>query len=222
MSHELRTPLNSVIGFANILLKNRSGGLQPKEIGYLERIHVNGTHLLSLINTMLDLAKVEAGRMELELEPVDLPELVRETLAQLEGQVGQKPVHLRSEVAMEPAPVVSDPGKLKQVLINLVGNALRFTEEGEVVVRLEVQAPGRPPDRILVQDTGPGIPEDRLRTIFEEFQQADADTARRYGGTGLGLTISRSLCRLMGYTISVESTVGEGSTFIINLSPGPP
>jgi len=222
MSHELRTPLNSVIGFANILLKNRSGALDTRELGFLDRILANGTHLLSLINEILDLAKVEAGRMELELESVDVPELVRETLAQLEGQVGSDSVHLRSEVALDPAPIVSDPGKLKQVLINLVGNALRFTERGEVVVRVEAATSGGPPVRILVRDTGIGIPEDRLKDIFEEFQQADADTASRFGGTGLGLTISRSLCRLMGYGITVDSQVGVGSTFTIRLPTEPP
>lgn len=219
MSHELRTPLNSVIGFANILLKNRSGRLEPKEEGFLERILANGKHLLSLINEILDLSKIEAGKMELEIESVDLSQLVRETLAQLEGQVQGKPVLLLGDFPENFAPFLTDPGKLRQVIINLVGNALKFTESGEVVVRVE-GTPGRGvAERILVRDTGVGIPPDRLEAVFEAFQQADGSTTRRFGGTGLGLTISRSLSQLMGYRITVDSKVGVGSTFTIHLSP---
>jgi len=219
MSHELRTPLNSVIGFANILLKNKSGKLEPKEEGFLERIQANGKHLLSLINEILDLSKIEAGKMELEIESVDLSQLVRETLAQLEGQVAGKPVLLLGDFPENFAPFLTDPGKLRQVIINLVGNALKFTESGEVMVRVE-GTPGRGvAERILVRDTGVGIPPDRLEAVFEAFQQADGTTTRRFGGTGLGLTISRSLCQLMGYRITVDSEVGVGSTFTMHLSP---
>lgn len=221
MSHELRTPLNSVIGFANILLKDPNERLGKKEAGYLERILANGKHLLQIINEILDLSKIEAGRMELELEDVDLTELARETVAQLEGQVGGKPVELRAGWDGEPAPAHTDRGKLKQVLINLVGNALKFTEEGSVSVKIETEGDGRTPARIRVRDTGVGIPQDRLKAIFEAFQQADAGTTRRFGGTGLGLAISRSLCTLMGYELGVESELGTGSTFTIHLGPPP-
>ncbi len=222
MSHELRTPLNSVIGFANILLKDSRGVLEPKEKGYLDRILANGKHLLNLINEILDLSKIEAGRMELEVESVDLPRLIRETLGQMEGQVAGRPVTLRSEWEGTPTAFQTDPGKLRQVLINLVGNALKFTERGEVVVRLELEGESGTPVRLLVRDTGIGIPEDRLGAIFEAFQQADGTTTRRFGGTGLGLTISKSLCALMGYDVTVESEVGKGSTFIIHLVPHRP
>jgi CheY-like chemotaxis protein len=221
MSHELRTPLNSVIGFANILLKNKSGKLEPKEEGFLERIQANGKHLLSLINEILDLSKIEAGKMELEIESIDLSQLVRETLAQLEGQVAGKPVLPLGDFPENLAPLLADPGKLRQVIINLVGNALKYTESGEVIVRVE-GTPGRGvAERILVRDTGVGIPPDRLEAVFEAFQQADGSTTRRFGGTGLGLTISRSLCQLMGYRITIESTVGVGSTFTIHLATPP-
>ncbi|MFP3948010.1 MAG: PAS domain S-box protein, partial [Longimicrobiales bacterium] len=221
MSHELRTPLNSVIGFTNILLKNQGGNLADKQITFLERVLSNGRHLLTLINEVLDLAKVESGRMELEIEEVSLDKLVRDTLGQLEGQVraskGDK-VKLRPEIPERTAPLETDRAKLKQVIINLVGNALRFTEEGEVAVIVEASADGTA-QAIHVQDTGIGIPEDRLEAIFEAFQQADSSTSRRYGGTGLGLTISRSICQMLGYELDVGSEVGVGSTFTIRLQP---
>jgi PAS domain S-box-containing protein len=217
MSHELRTPLNSVIGFTNILLKNKEGRLSDKDVGYLERVISNGKHLLELINEVLDLAKIEAGRMDLVIEPVDLGELVVETVQQLEGQVKVKEgtVALVADVPPDLASVDTDSAKLKQVIINLVGNALKFTHEGSVTVRLDVGSDGRTPIAIAVQDTGIGIPQDRLDAIFEAFQQAEAGTARKYGGTGLGLAISRSICLLMGYDLIVESEVGRGSSFTI-------
>lgn len=217
MSHELRTPLNSVIGFTNILLKNKDGHLDDKDVGYLQRVLSNGKHLLELINEVLDLAKVEAGRMDLVIEPVDLGHLVVETVQQLEGQAKVKEgnVQLVADVPAEVAPVDTDSAKLKQVIINLVGNALKFTHEGSVTVRLDVAKDGKTPVAIAVKDTGIGIPADRLGAIFEAFQQAEAGTARKYGGTGLGLAISRSICLLMGYDLIVESEVEKGSTFTI-------
>ena len=222
MSHELRTPLNSVIGFTNILLKNQEDNLNDKQITFLERVLSNGRHLLQLINEVLDLAKVEAGRMELEIEEVDLDEMVRETLAQLEGQVRAKKgdrVELRPEVPDGLETLETDRAKLKQVIINLVGNALKFTEDGEVAVIVEAGGNGNKARAIHVRDTGIGIPEDRLEAIFEAFQQADSSTSRKYGGTGLGLTISRSICQMLGYDMDVSSEVGEGSTFSILLGP---
>jgi PAS domain S-box-containing protein len=217
MSHELRTPLNSVIGFTNILLKNKDGHLVDKDVGYLQRVLSNGRHLLELINEVLDLAKIEAGRMDLIIEPVDLAHLVVETVQQLEGQAKVKEgnVQLVADVPPEVAPVDTDSAKLKQVIINLVGNALKFTHEGSVTVHLDLARDGKTPVAIAVKDTGIGIPPDRLGAIFEAFQQAEAGTARKYGGTGLGLAISRSICLLMGYDLIVESEVGKGSTFTI-------
>ena len=223
MSHELRTPLNSVIGFANILLKNKTGNLTPQDQSFLQRILSNGRHLLTLINEVLDLAKIEAGRMELQIESVDLRRLVRDTLQQLEGQVKDRPVELMGEVPEEVDLLETDPAKLKQVIINLIGNAVKFTERGSVTVRVDTARDGRTPTRIAVQDTGIGIPPERLDAIFEAFQQADGSTSRRFGGTGLGLTISRSICHLLGYDLKVHSRLGEGSTFSIEfgLEPEP-
>jgi PAS domain S-box-containing protein len=219
MSHELRTPLNSVIGFTNILLKNKEDRLTEKDVGFLERVLSNGKHLLALINEVLDLAKVEAGRMELIIEDVDLAHLCVETVQQLEGQAKTKDgaVKLLHDVPESVAMVKTDSAKLKQVIINLVGNALKFTHEGSVTVRLDLAPDRRTPVAIAVVDTGIGIPEDRLEAIFEAFQQAEAGTSRKYGGTGLGLALSRSICLLMGYDLMVESVLGGGSTFRIVL-----
>ncbi|MEZ4414486.1 MAG: response regulator [Gemmatimonadota bacterium] len=221
MSHELRTPLNSVIGFANVLLKNRGGGLTDQDLEFTRRIQDNGKHLLTLINDVLDLAKVEAGRMEVELAPVDVRTLVRETLHQMEGQVRGRAVQLRAEVPEDLRPLRTDPRRLKQVIINLVGNALKFTETGEVVVKVDASPASRQVTALSVVDSGIGISQDRLEAIFEAFQQAEAGTTRRYGGTGLGLTISRSICQLLGYDLKVSSEVGKGSTFKI-VVPEPP
>ncbi len=220
MSHELRTPLNSVIGFANLMLKRSGGEMSARDREFLERILANGKHLLSLINQILDLSKIESGRMELEVERVDLRELIPTLIAEMEGQVADRSVELRHGWNQPPKPIQTDPGKLKQVLINLVGNAIKFTEEGEVAVQVETDPDTGAPELIHVRDTGIGIPDDRLRRIFEAFRQADGSTSRRFGGTGLGLTISRSLCRLMGYELSVSSQEGVGSTFTIHLNVG--
>jgi len=223
MSHELRTPLNSVIGFTNILLKNKEGHLGGKDLGFLERVLANGKHLLELINEVLDLAKIEAGRMELVIAKADLAQLVTETVQQLEGQAKVKEGNV-ALVASVPAgldAVETDTAKLKQVIINLVGNALKFTHEGSVTVRVDVAPDKQTPVAIAVQDTGIGIPPNRLEAIFEAFQQAEAGTARKYGGTGLGLAISRSICLLMGYDLIVESEMGKGSTFTIVMGERP-
>ena len=217
MSHELRTPLNSVIGFANILLKNKKKKLASSELGFLERIQINGKHLLALINEILDLAKIESGRMELELLTVDVIDLAHEALALVEGQIhAREPdVEVRVESPKKMDDIETDPAKLKQILVNLVGNALKFTESGEIVVRIETREGTDELAAISVSDTGIGIPEERRSAIFEAFQQAEAGTARQFGGTGLGLAISRSMCLLMGYDLTLESEVGEGTTFKI-------
>ena len=222
MSHELRTPLNSVIGFANILLKNKGGHLVERELGFLERIQVNGRHLLTLINEILDLAKIESGKLELETHLVDLGAVARDAMALVDGQIRQKEgmVVVRTEVPEGLAKMESDSAKLKQVLVNLLGNALKFTEKGEIVIQVRTEVGRNEPVVIEVRDTGIGIPPERREAIFQAFQQAEAGTARTFGGTGLGLTISRELCKLMGYGLSVDSVVGEGTTFSIHLHPG--
>jgi len=221
MSHELRTPLNSIIGFSNILAKNRENRLAESEITFLERILANGKHLLELINEILDLSKIEARKVELETTAVDLGELVRETIEQQEGLVRDRPVQLRHELPDSMAPLHTDSDKLKQVLINLIGNALKFTESGSVTIRVNADSTNHRPFRIDVIDTGIGIPKEKVGAIFQAFQQADTTTARRFGGTGLGLTISRAMCHLMGYRLEVSSEEGKGSTFSILLTGQP-
>jgi PAS domain S-box-containing protein len=221
MSHELRTPLNSIIGFANILLKNKEATLNPGQLNFLERIQANGKHLLGLINEILDLSKIEAQKMEIHLCPTSVDTLVRETLAQHEALVRDKPVQLVAELPTLIAPFETDPDKLKQVLINLIGNALKFTERGTITVRVRTDPTDNRPLRMEVSDTGIGIPQEKLGLIFDAFQQAEAGTSRKYGGTGLGLTISRALCQFMGYRIEVSSQVGLGSTFSVVLASAP-
>ena len=221
MSHELRTPLNSIIGFANVLQKNRTETMTEEQLSHCHRIATNGLHLLGLINDILDLSKIEAGRMTLELSSVMLDTLVRETIEELEGQTRDRPVVLRAEIPDTVRSIQTDAARMKQVLINLIGNALKFTERGEVVVVIDVDPDGRP-QRITVRDTGIGIPSDRLEAIFNVFEQAESMTARRFGGTGLGLAISRSLCELMGHRLEVQSVAGEGTAMLIQLGDPPP
>jgi hypothetical protein len=215
MSHELRTPLNSVIGFSNVLLKSKRANLASQDREYVERIASNGTHLLGLINDLLDLSKIEAGRGTLSLSSVDLGPLVANTLAQFDNQTHGRDVELIAHVPSGLLPVDTDAQRIRQVLINLVGNALKFTAHGSVSVHVRADAATGRPTRIDVIDTGIGIPLDRQEKIFEAFEQADVGTARRYGGTGLGLAISRALCQLMGYSLDLRSEPGAGSTFSI-------
>jgi PAS domain S-box-containing protein len=219
MSHELRTPLNSIIGFANVLLKNKAGTFQEGDLSFLTRIAANGRHLLGLINDILDLSKIEAGHMSLEIADVALDALVRETVEEIEGQARDRTVTLRVELPERVLAFATDRARMKQVLINLIGNALKFTDDGEVVVRLETDSASRPV-RLAVRDTGIGIPADRLDAIFNVFEQAESMITRRFGGTGLGLAISRSLCDLMGYRLEVASIEGEGTTMLIRLDAG--
>lgn len=222
MSHELRTPLNSVIGFSRLMQADRQGTLSARDLQFLSRIEQNGIHLLDLINDILDLSKIEAGKVEVQLAPTDLVALVRDTLAQVGGQPRRAEVELRAELPEAADPVSTDPVRLRQVLINLLSNALKFTERGSVTVRLLLVPGTTRVASLQVQDTGIGISEDKQRTIFEAFQQADNTTERKYGGTGLGLTISRSLVGMMGGALTVTSEPGRGSTFAIEFDPVAP
>jgi signal transduction histidine kinase/ActR/RegA family two-component response regulator len=219
MSHELRTPLNSVIGFSGILLKNKAHALGEKELGYLDRIQVNGRHLLGLINNVLDLSKVEAGKLELELEPVDIVALIDETIAEFEPQAQARSVVVEREIPRGAFVLAADRARFKQILINLIGNAVKFTDHGTVIVRLVVDPRTSQPLVVEIEDTGVGIPPERIDAVFDAFQQADNSTSRQFGGTGLGLTITRSLARCMGLDVRVASTLGVGSTFSLLLSP---
>ncbi|MDB4908991.1 MAG: hybrid sensor histidine kinase/response regulator [Gemmatimonadetes bacterium] len=215
MSHELRTPLNSIIGFSNVLQKNKTGGMQPQDLAYLQRISGNGTHLLRVINDLLDLARIESGKMDLELGLVPLERVIFETLEELEGRLVTATVIPRVTFPSVMSPMLGDANKLKQVLINLLGNAIKFTETGSVRVVVVAEPESGRPLRLDVIDTGIGIPEGSIDRIFESFMQADNSTQRKYGGTGLGLAISRRMCELMGYRLCAVSREGVGSAFSI-------
>ncbi len=216
MSHELRTPLNSVIGFADVLRKNRDGRLAEIDLTYLDRIRANGIHLLRMIDDVLDIAKVEAGRMQLIFETVQVNQLIDDCVGQCEPQL-RSGVRMRVEAPALFVSVRADSDRLRQVLLNLLSNAMKFTERGDVAVALRCTDAGLPLS-IDVSDTGIGIPPDRVGAIFNSFEQAETGTSRRYGGTGLGLAISRSLCEQMGFTLTVSSVVGTGSTFSIGFA----
>ena len=219
MNHELRTPLSAIIGFSRVLLRGKSGALTPDATLYTERIRDNGMHLLSLINQILDVAKIEAGRMELEPEIVTLPTLVDETFSMLASTAEAKGIVLRRDVPAQLKPLITDAGKLRQVLINLVGNAIKFTAAGEVVVRVTADPVTDEAREIIVSDTGIGIPPDRIARVFDPFEQGDASTRREFGGTGLGLSIVKTFAELIGATVEVRSSVGIGTTFTLQLSP---
>ncbi|TVP78006.1 MAG: PAS domain S-box protein [Gemmatimonadales bacterium] len=221
MSHELRTPLNSVIGFANILLKKQADQMPEREVDYIRRIQANGEHLLALIEDILDLSKIDAERMELVREPVDVPELFREVVRMLDLQSRKRGLEIDVEVPANLRPAVADPRRLRQVLVNLVGNAVKFTRDGGVTLRALADPDTGRPLRLEVEDTGIGIPESQLEEIFAPFHQVDGSQARSFGGTGLGLAISRSLCELMGFDLRASSRVGEGSVFAIHMEPLP-
>jgi PAS domain S-box-containing protein len=217
MSHELRTPLNSIIGFANVLLKNRHGGMHEGDLSYLTRIATNGRHLLGLINDILDLSKIEAGHMTLELAPVRLDALVRDTVDEIEGQSRERPVELRVELPTTVAPVVTDEARMRQVLVNLIGNAVKFTPaDGTItvstsVVRAEEIAWGE----VRVTDTGPGVDVAERDAIFQPYYRSEGTAT--LPGIGLGLAISHALVAQMGGQLALESDAGAGSSFTIRL-----
>jgi signal transduction histidine kinase len=215
MSHELRTPMNAVIGFSQLLLRQRQDSLTPQQGDMLQRILNNGKHLLALINEILDLSKIEAGRLELKLEAFNLERLVRATTDELRSLADEKHLALHVYTDLPNPNVINDSVRLRQILSNLLSNAIKFTESGSVQVEVKEIST----DRLLlaVKDTGIGIAQDELEHIFEEFRQIDQTTTRKYSGTGLGLAITKSLVQLMQGIITVESQVSQGSTFYIEL-----
>jgi signal transduction histidine kinase/CheY-like chemotaxis protein len=229
MSHELRTPLNSMLILSRMLAENEDRMLTPRQVEFAQTIHSAGNDLLSLINDILDLSKVEAGRMEVDLAPVapsDIGEDAERAFRQVAEEKG-----LHFSVNIDPAlpqSILSDEQRLGQILKNLLSNAFKFTHAGEVTLSVGHAPPDRTYDSealrgadgviaFTVEDTGVGIPDDKLNLIFEAFQQADGTTSRKYGGTGLGLSISREIARLLGGEIRVESTLGSGSRFTLFL-----
>jgi PAS domain S-box-containing protein len=221
MSHEIRTPMNAVLGFTELLRRGRSQ--KPAETRrFLDIIRSSGRHLLGLINDILDLSKVEAGKMEVERLPCAAHEVVAEIARVMQIKAAEKGVGLRVNlVAPLPERILTDPGRLRQVVTNLVGNAIKFTTAGEVRVDVRMaEGLGGGPLCIDVVDSGIGIPQDRLEAIFEPFTQAEASTTRQFGGTGLGLTISRRFARALGGDIVASSRPGQGSVFHVTLDTG--
>jgi signal transduction histidine kinase len=217
MSHELRTPLNAIIGFSEVLIEKMFGELNDKQLEYLQDIHSSGHHLLSLINDILDLSKIEAGRMELELSGFDLGELLEGATMLVRERATRHGLALTLDLASDLGEWVADERKVKQVVINLLSNAVKFTPEGgSVTVRARRLADAV---EIAVVDTGVGIAPDQQALVFEEFRQAAGDHLRKSEGTGLGLALAKRFVELHGGTIRVESAPGHGSTFAFTLPP---
>jgi signal transduction histidine kinase len=222
MSHELRTPLNAVIGYSEMLLEDaQNGGIAEEHAADIERIHHAGRHLLSLVDNVLDLSKIEAGRIDVLAQPIDLARFIDDIIAASRPLVAAKRNELTVERAGDLGTITGDATKLRQVTMNLLSNAAKFTENGRVTLSV---ARERHPDgdwiSIAVGDTGIGIERDTLARLFTNFTQADASIAVKYGGTGLGLALSRKLCRLMGGEITAESEPGRGSRFTLRLPAG--
>jgi signal transduction histidine kinase len=220
MSHELRTPLNAIIGLTEMMVTSAARFGTEKALEPLHRVNAAGKHLLDLINEVLDLSKIEAGKLELNVEAVDLARLIDEVIGTA-GQLAEKNKNrLVVEAQENVGALKADPMRLKQILLNLLSNACKFTKEGEVALRVRKVADGRDWVELAVADTGIGLTAKQQAKLFQEFTQADSLTARRYGGTGLGLALSRKLARMMGGDVTVTSEAGKGSVFTVRLPGG--
>jgi signal transduction histidine kinase len=222
MSHELRTPLNAIIGLTDMLVTNAARFGTEKAQEPLQRVNRAGTHLLGLINQVLDLSKIEAGKLELNPQTVQLAPLINEVI----GTAGQLAEQNKNRLVVDAqenlGALTVDPMRLRQILLNLLSNACKFTKEGEVTLRARRVANGRDWIELAVADTGIGMTPEQQAKLFEEFSQADTSTAQRFGGTGLGLAITRKLARIMGGDVTVASEPGKGSVFTVRLPGGAP
>ncbi|MCB9555104.1 MAG: HAMP domain-containing protein [Deltaproteobacteria bacterium] len=214
MSHELRTPLNAIIGYSELIADGVYGDVSDEQQEGLNGVHESASHLLQLINDILDLSKVEAGKMSVDTSRMDLLQTIRDVVSLSAPLVRDKPYEVTTLLPTPPLIIENDQGKIRQILVNLVGNAIKFTEDGSVTVRVRRQG-----NHVLVDviDSGLGIQPSQIDLIFDEFRQADGSSTRRHGGTGLGLAISRKLAQLCGGDLTVKSTPGRGSTFTLSL-----
>ncbi len=224
MSHEIRTPMTAILGYGDILAESLSGASVPPEVhAAIDTVRRNGQHLLSLLNDILDLSKLEAGQVTIESTDVDPVQIVEDVLSLMRVRAADKDLTLDAcyETPI-PRTISSDPLRLRQILLNLVGNAIKFTERGHVRIRIGLEPSASDPLlRFVIEDTGIGMTPEQLDRIFDAFVQADAGTTRRFGGTGLGLCISRRLARMLGGDIVAESTPGHGSRFVLTVATGP-
>jgi signal transduction histidine kinase len=216
MSHEFRTPLNAILGYTHMLLQGVSGDLPPNVRRQLQRIDSNGRHLLTIINEILDITRIEAGKMPMQISEFDVNELVPEVMMELDPVIARSKLSVLATLAPEPPVVRSDRQKVKQIVVNLLSNALKFTHQGRIEVGV-LYDPDAETSSIWVSDTGIGIAPEHHDKIFEDFRQVDEAPSRQYGGTGLGLAICRRLAHALGGRIAVESEVGAGSRFTLTI-----
>jgi adenylate cyclase len=220
MSHELRTPLNAIIGLTEMMVSNAARFGTEKAQEPLQRVHRAGTHVLGLINQVLDLSKIEAGKLELNPQTVQLAPLLNEVI----GTAGQLAEQNKNRLVVDAqenlGALTADPMRLRQILLNLLSNACKFTKEGEVRLQARRVAKGREWIELAVADTGIGMTPEQQAKLFQEFSQADATTAQRFGGTGLGLAITRKLALMMGGDVTVASEPAKGSVFTLRLPCG--
>jgi len=221
MSHELRTPLNSIIGFSRVILKGIDGPLTDMQRTDLEAVYSSGQHLLGLINDILDISKIQAGKMDIALEDTDLHEVIKGVMSTAIALIKNKPIELQQIVPPDLPIIRADTRRIRQVLLNVIGNSAKFTDEGFIRVEAKAVSPqvGESPTEVVITitDSGIGIPPDKIDTIFEEFTQVDGSSTRAVGGTGLGLPISKKFVEMHGGRIWVESTADAGSTIYIAL-----
>ena len=214
VSHELRTPLNAIIGFTRLVLRKTESQIPTLQRENLQKVLISAQYLLDLINGLLDLAKIEAGRMEVVAAPFQLTTLINEAITSIEPNLKDDRVQLTAQIDHDLPALITDRDKLKEIILNLLSNAANFTEQGEITISA-AHADGFL--KLAIADTGTGIEPEALDCIFDEFRQIDIPGGRKHGGTGLGLAIVKKLVTLLGGDITVQSQIGRGTTFSVNL-----